>query len=264
MTDPDRAATRRDITAALEAAFERRHEVLDAIVEAEDRSAAVSAIANLLSVPTIGAEAVLGMSFDRLTVSARRANAAELEDLNSKLTFTQTERPAATAETLTLRPFDDSDADLFTARTSDVGAAGDGSGTPASGIDDEIAAARSRMKAEEAVWLVAVEGDDKVGIVFGEIPEIATHRHVLIINVEHGIPLTWSGRCQPLFQQTAFFNSLCDNGRKIHRVGFIDGTAVEFINFWQRIQMRPFLHVRQPLAADKTVPFCEMHDHLRD
>lgn len=169
MTDPDRAATRRDITAALEAAFERRHEVLDAIVEAEDRSAAVSAIANLLSVPAIGAEAVLGMSFDRLTVSARRANAAELEDLNSQLTFTQTERPAATAETLTLRPFDDSDADLFAARTSDVGAAGDGSGTPASGIDDEIAAARSRMKAEEAVWLVAVEGDDKVGIVFGEL-----------------------------------------------------------------------------------------------
>ncbi|MGK9272869.1 GNAT family N-acetyltransferase [Williamsia muralis] len=169
MTDPDRAATRRDITAALEAAFERRHEVLDAIVEAEDRSAAVSAIANLLSVPAIGAEAVLGMSFDRLTVSARRANAAELEDLNSQLTFTQTERPAATAETLTLRPFDDSDADLFAARTSDVGAAGDGSGTPASGIDDEIAAAHSRMKAEEAVWLVAVEGDDKVGIVFGEL-----------------------------------------------------------------------------------------------
>ena len=169
MTDPDRAATRRDITAALEAAFERRHEVLDAIVEAEDRSAAVSAIANLLSVPAIGAEAVLGMSFDRLTVSARRANAAELEDLNSQLTFTQTERPAATAETLTLRPFDDSDADIFAARTSDVGAAGDGSGTPASGIDDEIAAARSRMKAEEAVWLVAVEGADKVGIVFGEL-----------------------------------------------------------------------------------------------
>lgn len=25
------------------------------------------------------------------------------------------------------------------------------------------------MKAEEAVWLVAVEGDDKVGIVFGEL-----------------------------------------------------------------------------------------------
>ena len=169
MTDPDRAATRRDITAALEAAFERRHEVLDAIVEAEDRSAAISAIANLLSVPTIGAEAVLGMSFDRLTVSARRANAAELEDLNSKLTFTQTERPAATAETLTLRPFDDSDADLFAARTSDVGAAGDGSGTPAADIDDEIAAARSRMEAEEAVWLVAVEGEDKVGIVFGEL-----------------------------------------------------------------------------------------------
>lgn len=108
MTDPDRAATRRDITAALEAAFERRHQVLDEIVEAEDRDAAIASISTLLSVPAIGAEAVLGMAFDRLTVSARRANAAELEDLNSKLTFTQTER------------------------TEDVGAAGDGSGSPAS------------------------------------------------------------------------------------------------------------------------------------
>jgi len=171
MTDPDRAAVRRDITAALEAAFEQRHAVLDAIVEAEDRPAAVAAIADLLSVPAIGAEAVLGMSFDRLTVSARRANAAELEDLNSKLTFTQTDRPAATAETLTLRAFKDSDADLFAARTADVGAAGDGSGTPAADISEEISSANSRMDNEEAVWLVAVEGEQKVGIVFGELSD---------------------------------------------------------------------------------------------
>ncbi|PXW35471.1 GNAT family N-acetyltransferase [Nocardia sp. 348MFTsu5.1] len=169
MTDPDRAAIRRDITAALEAAFEQRHAVLDAIVEAEDRPAAVAAIAELLSVPAIGAEAVLGMAFDRLTVTARRANAAELEDLNSKLTFTQTDRPAATAETLTLRPFNESDADLFAARTADVGAAGDGSGTPADDISKEISWANSRMDNEEAVWLVALEGGSKVGIVFGEL-----------------------------------------------------------------------------------------------
>jgi GNAT superfamily N-acetyltransferase len=169
MTDPDRAAIRRDITAALEAAFEQRHAVLDAIVDAEDRPAAVAAIAELLSVPAIGAEAVLGMAFDRLTVTARRANAAELEDLNSKLTFTQTDRPAATAETLSLRPFNESDADLFAARTADVGAAGDGSGTPADDISKEISWANSRMDNEEAVWLVALEGGSKVGIVFGEL-----------------------------------------------------------------------------------------------
>lgn len=180
MTDPDRAAIRRDITAALEAAFERRHEVLDAIVEAEDRGAAIASISTLLSVPAVGAEAVLGMAFDRLTVSARRANAAELEDLNSKLTFTQTERPASTAETLNLRPFNDSDSDLFARRTEDVGAAGDGSGSPASGIDDEISAANSRMHAEEAVWLVAVEGDDKVGIVFGELSDGDVHVRIWV------------------------------------------------------------------------------------
>ncbi|WP_207837553.1 GNAT family N-acetyltransferase [Williamsia soli] len=171
MTAPDRAATRRDITAALEAAFERRHEVLDAIVEAEDRTSAINSIATLLAVPAIGAEAVLGMSFDRLTVTARRENAAELEDLNSQLTFTQTERPASTSETLALRQFTDADADIFEKRTSDVGAAGDGSGSPASGIADEISAANSRMHAEEAVWLVATEGSDKIGLVFGELSD---------------------------------------------------------------------------------------------
>lgn len=171
MTHPDRAAVRRDITAALEAAFERRHDVLEAIVEAKDRESAVASVATLLSVPAIGAEAVLGMSFDRLTVSARRSNAAELEDLNSKLTFTQTDRPASTSETLSLRPFDDSDSGLFAQRTEDVGAAGDGSGSPASRIDDEISAANIRMRAEEAVWLVAEEGTNKVGLVFGELSD---------------------------------------------------------------------------------------------
>ncbi|EUA42184.1 hypothetical protein I553_6044 [Mycobacterium xenopi 4042] len=37
MTDQDRAAARRDIADALLKALERRHEVLDVIVQADDR-----------------------------------------------------------------------------------------------------------------------------------------------------------------------------------------------------------------------------------
>ncbi|MCX6469752.1 MAG: GNAT family N-acetyltransferase [Corynebacteriales bacterium] len=170
MTDHDRAATRREITTALSSAFERRHEVLDAIVDAPDRAASVTAIAALLSVSPLGAEAVMGMSFEQLTVEARRANQAELEDLDSQLTFTLAERPAATGDSVTLRQFDTSaDADLFSARTAEIGAAGDGSGKPAAGLDDEIASASDRMFAEEAAWFVAHEGSEKIGLVFGEL-----------------------------------------------------------------------------------------------
>ena len=63
MTDHDRAATRREIINAFVAALDRRHEVLDVIVEAEDRPAAVEAIATLLGITRVGSEAVIGMSF---------------------------------------------------------------------------------------------------------------------------------------------------------------------------------------------------------
>jgi hypothetical protein len=63
----------------------------------------------------------------------------------------------------------EADRDIFGARTSDVGAKGDGSGAPAGSIDDEISAALGRVSAEEAVWFVAEEGSDKVGMVFGEL-----------------------------------------------------------------------------------------------
>ena len=69
-----------------------------------------------------------------------------------------------------LRPFSaDADRDIFAARTDDVRAAGDGSGAPAGDLDDEIRAAVGRVHAEEAVWLVAIDGADKVGMVFGEL-----------------------------------------------------------------------------------------------
>jgi RimJ/RimL family protein N-acetyltransferase len=170
MPDHDLAAARRDITDALLTALDRRHEVLDTIVEAEDTEAAVEAVAALLGASRQSAEAVISLSFDRLTKSSRRRIAKELEDLNSQLSFTAGERPAASGDTLTLRPFQsEQDRDIFAARTEDTHTAGDGSGAPAGALDDEISAALGRLDSEEAAWFVALEGPVKVGMVFGEL-----------------------------------------------------------------------------------------------
>ncbi|HMZ13354.1 MAG TPA: GNAT family N-acetyltransferase [Mycobacterium sp.] len=170
MTDQDRAAARREIADALLTALERRHEVLDVIVESADRQSAVDAITELLGTSSIGSEAVMGMSFDRLTKDSRRRIAKELEDLNSQLSFTLKERPASSDESLQLRPFShEADRDIFATRTEEMGAAGDGSGSPAGELDDEIRSARERLRAEEAAWFVAIDGDEKVGMVFGEL-----------------------------------------------------------------------------------------------
>jgi GNAT superfamily N-acetyltransferase len=175
MTDHDRAAARREITEALNRALDLRHEVLDAIVDAADRPAAVTAIAALLQTTQLGGEAVMAMSFDQLTKDSRRRITDELEDLNKQLTFTLGERPASSGDGLTLRVFSAADdRDLFAARTADVGASGDGSGGPAGNLDDELTAAIGRVSNEEAVWFVAEEPDDttgtaKVGMVFGEL-----------------------------------------------------------------------------------------------
>jgi GNAT superfamily N-acetyltransferase len=170
MTDQDRKAARREIADALSKAVERRHEIADAVVESEDKAAAVEAIVRLLDTSHLAAEAVMGMSFDQLTVDSRRKILAELEDLNKQLSFTLGERPASLGETLELRPFSaDHDRDIFAARTEDVGAAGDGSGGPAGNLDDEIRAALGRVDDEEAAWFVAVDSGEKVGMVFGEL-----------------------------------------------------------------------------------------------
>lgn len=172
MTDHDRRVERREIADALVSALERRHDVLDAIVESENADAAVDAIAELLGTSRVGGEAVMALSFHRLTKESRRKIGAELDDLNNQLSFTTRERPASVGDNLVLRAFAAaSDRDLFAARTEDVGAAGDGSGTPAGSVDDEIAAAVARVDAEEAVWLVAIDGTDKIGMVFGELSD---------------------------------------------------------------------------------------------
>jgi hypothetical protein len=160
MADHDRAAARREITDALIAALDRRHEVLDVIVDADNRAAAVKAVAALLGIAPLGAEAVVAMPLHRLTKESRRQIAAELEDLNSQLTFTLIDRPESSGEHLVLRPFSsESDRDLFGARTVDI----------AGSLDDEIGSALGRIDAEDAVWLVVEMGTQTVGMVFGEL-----------------------------------------------------------------------------------------------
>jgi GNAT superfamily N-acetyltransferase len=169
MTEQDSRVERREIARALVKALERRHELLDVVVESEDYDAAIESIASALGTSLVAAEAVLRLSFDRLTKVSRDRIAAELEDLNSQLSF-MGEQPASTGQHLVLRPFSpDKDRDIFAARTDDVRAAGDGSGAPPGDLDDEIRAAVRRVDAEEAAWLVAIDGTEKVGMVFGEL-----------------------------------------------------------------------------------------------
>ena len=173
MTDHDQKAVRREIADALLKALERRHEVADVVVESENKAAAVEAIVPLLDTSRQAAEAVLSMSFYRLTIDSRKQILAELEDLNKQLSFTVGERPASSGDSLVLRPFSaDEDRDIFATRTADMGgAAGDGSGGPAGSLDDEIRAALARLDDEEAAWFVAVDSGEKVGMVFGELAQ---------------------------------------------------------------------------------------------
>jgi hypothetical protein len=169
MTDEDPRVARREIADALMRALERRHELLDVVVKSEDYDEAIEAIAAHLGTSATAAEAVLRLSFDRLTKVSRRRIAAELEDLNNQLSFTMGD-PASSVDSLSLRPFTpDVDRDIFAARTDDMRQAGDGSGAPAGDLDDEIRSGLQRVAAEESAWLVAVHGTQKVGMVFGDL-----------------------------------------------------------------------------------------------
>ena len=169
MTEDDPRIARREIADTLMRALERRHELLDVVVKAEDYDAAIEAIACHLGTSSVAAEAVLRLSFDRLTKVSRRRIAAELEDLNNQLSFTMGE-PASSVDSMVLRPFAaDADRDIFAARTADVQEAGDGSRAPAGNLEDEIRAGLRRVYAEEAAWLVAVHGSKKIGMVFGDL-----------------------------------------------------------------------------------------------
>jgi len=97
MTDQDRKAARREIADALLRALERRHEVLDLMVESDNKAAAIEAIVSSLDMSHVAAEAVMGMCFDRLTKDSRKKIQAELEDLNKQLSFTLGEPATAPA-----------------------------------------------------------------------------------------------------------------------------------------------------------------------
>lgn len=173
MTEQDEIVARKAIADALVHAMERRHEVLDAVVASDDYDAAIESIAALLDTSAAAAEAVLRLSFDRLTKVSRRRIGAELDNLTTQaLTFTASEQTAGSDRRLMLRPFDPAeDRDIFAARTGDMRSAGDGTAAPAGDIGDEIRGAVARVAAEEAAWLVAVVGSAKVGMVFGELAD---------------------------------------------------------------------------------------------
>lgn len=175
MTDQD-AAQRTIVADAMVRALERRHDVLDAVVASEDYDAAIEALSDLLDTTAEAAEAVLRLSFDRLTRVSRRRIAAELDSLTSQQSVrAPAEQTPGSARRLRLRPFcADLDQDIFAARTDDVRAAGDGTDAPPRDLADEIRDAVSRVAAEEAAWLVAEVGSTrsgtvKVGMVFGEL-----------------------------------------------------------------------------------------------
>ncbi|CAN3128359.1 GNAT family N-acetyltransferase [Mycobacterium sp. smrl_JER01] len=173
MSEQDATVSRRAIADALVHALERRHEVLDAVVASDDYDAAIEALADLLDTSAEAAEAVLRLSFDRLTKVSRRRIAAELENLNSRArTYSPPEQTPGSARRLMLRPFaPEVDRDIFAARTADMRSAGDGTAAPARDLGEEISAAVARMAAEEAAWLVAEVGSAKVGMVFGDLAD---------------------------------------------------------------------------------------------
>ena len=169
MAESDNKVERREIARAMVRALECRHELLDAVVESEDYDAAIEAIATLVGTSLVAAEAVLRLSFDRLTKVSRDRIAAELEDLNTQLSFTMGQ-PASPVDNMVLRPFAaEADRDIFAARTADVQEAGDGSRAPAGDLEDEIRAGLRRVDVEEAAWLVVVHGPQKIGMVFGDL-----------------------------------------------------------------------------------------------
>jgi len=170
----DQVIDRREIASALLKALDRRHEVLDAIVESKDREAAVAAVRELLDTTEFCADAVLSLRFDRLTVKERDRIRTELEDLDATLQWLPEQRPYSTGAGVRLRPFTDSDADteLFRKRSTERL---DDAGNPwgPDRVERERQGGLRRMDDESAAWFVAenTTGDqpDSIGLVFGEL-----------------------------------------------------------------------------------------------
>ena len=117
----DQILDRREITSALVRALERRHEVLDAVVDSKDHQEALTTVAELLGTSEANAEAVLSLKLSALTKAARDRIQGELDNLDATLEWTTLDRPASSGQNFTLRPFSDSAEDkaLFTIRSAE-------------------------------------------------------------------------------------------------------------------------------------------------
>jgi len=169
-TNHDKVLDRREIAAALLRALERRHEVLDVIVESKDRGDAVAKLASLLDTDEFCAEAVLNLPFRRLTQAERKKIREELDDLDAVLQWTTAARPYATGAHFRLRPISHSAADtaLFKVRCADqLGADSDEL------VESERQRGAELMDDESGMWLVAedLSGDEPkaIGFAFGEL-----------------------------------------------------------------------------------------------
>ena len=168
----DQILDRREITSALVRALERRHEVLDAVVDSKDHQEALTTVAELLGTSEANAEAVLSLKFSALTKAARDRIQGELENLDAE--WTTLDRPASSGQNFTLRPFSDSaeDKSLFTIRSGEQ-LGEDGKPWSEDRIEAERVGGLGRIDDETAAWFVAedVSGDGpkSVGLVFGEL-----------------------------------------------------------------------------------------------
>ena len=169
----DRIHDRRELTAVLLRALEQRHEVLDAIVDSEDHAEALTTVAGLLDTSEAYAEAVLNLTFRRLTKVERLRIQTELKDLDATLEWTSTDRPASTGRNFRLRPFTETeeDAELFRRRcgeqVDDAGAQ-----WPAERVEKERTEGLSRVDDESAGMVRRGEDtaeNTAVGMVFGEL-----------------------------------------------------------------------------------------------
>ncbi|MBB1035835.1 N-acetyltransferase [Dietzia sp. CQ4] len=138
---------------AIETAAARRSEVFAALASADSRQDAAAALADLLSIPSEEAEAVLRAPLENLLGQPGDSSA-----------------PTGPGG-FTLHPFRDSEhhRSLFHSRSSDetsaTGGAWDEKRTEA-----ELREGLRRVEAESAMWFVAVDTsrDQPVGLVFGE------------------------------------------------------------------------------------------------
>src|SRR5574340_152321 len=170
----DQFLERREIADVLLRALERRHEVLDAIVDASDHAEAVRMVRELLDTTASCAEAVLDLQFQRLTKIERARIRDELADLDAVLEWTPMERPFSTGAHLRLRPITDSAADTDLFRRRCIERLNDhGAPWPVERVEKEFGDGRDRIDDESAVWLVAEDTTDvqpkRVGLVFAEL-----------------------------------------------------------------------------------------------